>query len=85
MNVELTVAYSIQEEVGELGNYVGLSVICDTLGVYENDAVAYFGAFPGDGREVQLLVRSVDGKVRRFGRPMSKAEGFNLDSAVACC
>ena len=61
------VAYAMRAPLGTSGAYVGLAVLCATHGPVEIEVTAFFGAFPGSHRPVQLAVRGADGTVERFG------------------
>ena len=61
------VAYAMRGTLGASGEYVGLAVLCALHGPADFEATAFFGAFPGAHRPVQLAVRSQNGAVERFG------------------
>jgi len=62
-----SVVYGMRGELGDSGHYVGLGVVCKTDGSGATEVTAYFGSFPGKRYPVQLVVRSADGTVERFG------------------
>ena len=67
LDVKDTVAYAMRGTLGHAGEVVGLAVLCPMHGPAEIQATAFFGAFPGAHRPVQLAVRGPDGTVERFG------------------
>ena len=62
-----TVAYAMRAALGTSGEYVGLAVLCPARDETALQVTAFFGAFPGSHRPVQLAVRGPDGTVERFG------------------
>lgn len=67
LDVPGAVAWAMRGELGDSGFYVGLSLLCKTDGSGAIEATAYFASFPGKRHPVQLVVRSADGTVERFG------------------
>ena len=61
------VAYGMRGPLGDSGEYVGLAVLCALHGPAEIEVTAFFRAFPGTHRPVQLAVRGPDGTVEHFG------------------
>ncbi len=59
------IGYVMRAELGNTGEYVGLSLLCRRPG--EVEAGAYFGGFPSTRQPVQLAVRDAAGRVQRFG------------------
>lgn len=53
--------------LGTSGEYVGLAILCAARDDTEMQVTAFFGAFSGSHRPVQLAVRGPDGTVERFG------------------
>ena len=76
VEVGIDVAYTMGTEVGELGHSVAMSVMCDRSGMFDNGVVVFFGAFPEDGRDVQLFVREENGNTIYFGGPVSMESGY---------
>lgn len=62
-----TVAYAMRGALGDAGEYVGLAVFCALHGPAEIEGTAFFGAFPGAHRPVQLAAGVPDGTVEHFG------------------
>ena len=60
-------AWAMKGALGDSGITVGLAAVCATEGPRRVEATAFFGAFPGDRRPVQLAVRTAQGTVERFG------------------
>ena len=67
LNIKGMVAYTMRGSLGTSREYVGLAVLCAIHGPADFEATAFFGAFPGAHRPVQLAVRSPAGAVERFG------------------
>lgn len=61
------VAYVMRAALGTSGEYVSLAVLCAARDDTELQVTAFFGAFPGSRRPVQLAVRGPDGTVERCG------------------
>ena len=67
LDIKGMVAYAMRGALGNSGEYVGLAVRCAIHGPADIEATAFFGAFPGSHRPVQLAVRRPDGTGERFG------------------
>ena len=61
-----TAAWAMKGALGDGSITVGLAAVCATEGPRRAEAMAFFGAFPGDRRPVQLAVRIAEGTVQRF-------------------
>jgi len=62
-----TVAYAMRGPLGDSGEVVGLAVLCALRGSAEIEVTAFFGAFPGAHRPLQLAARGPAGTVEHFG------------------
>ena len=68
LGIQGMVAYAMRGALGTSGEYVGLAILCAARDDTEMQVTAFFGAFPGSHRPVQLAVRGPDGTtVERFG------------------
>ena len=65
VDVEDGTGYVMRAQLGDTGEYVGLSLLCRGSG--EVEAGVYFGGFPSSRQPVQLAVRDIGGRVERFG------------------
>ena len=61
------VAWGMRGELGDTGYYVGLAIFCRTDGASGVEVTASFSSFPGADHPVQLMIRTLGGKVERFG------------------
>lgn len=62
-----SVAYGMRARLGATDTYLGLTFLCTLSPPVEIEITAHFGAFPADGRPVQLAIRRSDGQILRFG------------------
>ena len=60
-------AFGMRGTLGDGSVTVGLAAVCATEGPRQVEVTAFFGGFPRDRRPVQLVVRTADGMVLRFG------------------
>ena len=59
------IGYVMRVKLGDIEEYVGLSLLCRSSGKIE--VRVYFGGFPNTRQPVQLAVRDAAGRVNRFG------------------
>ncbi|MDE0174767.1 MAG: hypothetical protein OYH76_16195 [Defluviicoccus sp.] len=62
-----SVAYGMRARLGATDTYLGLTFLCTLSPPVEIEITVYFGAFPADGRPIQLAIRRSDGQILRFG------------------
>ena len=71
LDIHGAAAWAMKGAFGDSDIAVGLAAVCAMEGPRRVEATAFFGAFPGDRRPVQLAVRIAEGTVERFGPVVS--------------
>ena len=82
VDVPGALALATRAPLRDTGSFVGLALQCRSDGSRPAEVQAYFGAFPGDRRPVQLAVRTDDGREARFGQAVRGGPESGFHSPV---